>query len=67
MKISIKHLYKYHGCVKQFGNIIIKDFDGQTLASSDKQALNQLAYQVKRILGLASNAKLTLDYKYLLK
>jgi hypothetical protein len=60
-----KVLYKYHGNVKQFGSIIVRDFDGQTLATSEKQALNNLSYQIKRILKLSPNAKVILDSKYL--
>lgn len=58
-------LYKYHGSVKQFNSIIIRDFDGQTLATSEKQALNNLSYQIKRILKLSPTAKLSLDAKKL--
>lgn len=58
-------LYKYHGNVKQFDSIIIRDFDGQTLATSEKQALNNLSYQIKRILKLSPTAKLSLDAKKL--
>lgn len=58
-------LYKYHGSVKQFDSIIIRDFDGQTLATSEKQALNNLSYQIKRILKLSPTAKLSLDAKKL--
>lgn len=58
-------LYKYHGSVKQFNSIIIRDFDGQTLATSEKQALNNLSYQIKRVLKLSPNAKVILDSKYL--
>ena len=60
-----KTLYHYHGNVKQFDSIVIRNFQGQTLACSDKQALNNLAYQVKKILKLAPTAKLSLDSKYL--
>ena len=60
-----KTLYHYHGNVKQFDSIIVRDFDGQTLATSEKQALNNLSYQIKRILKLSPNAKLSLDAKKL--
>ena len=61
-----KTLYHYHGNVKQFDSIVIRNFQGQTLACSDKQALNNFAYQAKKILKLASNAKITLDSKSLI-
>lgn len=61
-----KTLYHYHGNVKQFDSIVICNFQGQTLACSDKQALSNLAYQAKKILKLASNAKVILDSKFLI-
>ena len=61
-----KSIYRYHGNVKQFESIVIRNFQGQTLACSDKQALSNLAYQAKKILKLASNAKITLDSKSLI-
>ena len=61
-----KTLYHYHGNVKQFDSIVIRNFQGQTFACSEKQALNNLAYQAKKILKFASNAKITLDSKSLI-
>lgn len=60
-----KTLYHYHGNVKQFDSIVIRNFQGQTLACSDKQALSNLAYQAKKILKLAPTAKVILDSKCL--
>ena len=57
--------YLYCGPVYYFDRCISTEWIGATMATSDKQAINNLAYQYKRDHGYVPNAKISLSDKYL--
>lgn len=62
-----KFEYNYSGPVCAFGHRICHRWDGTTLATSEKQALNNLSFQYKSMCALSVTTKIELDPKYLQK
>lgn len=60
---STKHKYRYEGPVMLFGKMVINSWRGETIATSEAKAKNNLAYQVKKQLGKASSSSITLPGK----
>lgn len=54
------HIYNYHGPVMSFDKIIANNWYGGTVAISESQARNNLAYQFKKMHGLEPSAKISL-------
>lgn len=62
--------YMYKGPIKQFGKIVVWDWEGTTKAVSPAQALNQLRFQAGAYLGLdvgSHRIKIELDPDNLIK
>ena len=60
-----KYIYRYRGCVKQFGKIINESWTAETSAVSASKALSNLTYRYKKEHGLTSSARIELDKKKL--
>ena len=60
----MKLKYYYDGPVTRWFNPYCH-YSGYTMASSDKQALNNLRGRIKREKGLTMDSKLELNLKYL--
>lgn len=61
-----KMRYRYKGPVLAFGKVISNRWEGETIAVSRKQALNNLSYQFKKDANLAHDrSRVTLMDKYL--
>ena len=58
-----KRFYYYSGPVYYFEKCVIEKWIGKTEAVSEKQAKNNLAYKVKKELGLNPNTVVTLPGK----
>lgn len=56
----MKKLFVYDGPVTRFGNIVTNRWHGSTLAVSEKQARQNLAYHFKMQFGFTANAKVEL-------
>lgn len=52
--------YSYSGPVMEFGACIQNKWEGSTMASSEKQAKNNLAYQWKKKHGRTPDSRITL-------
>ena len=64
--IKKQQLYKYTGAVKRFNKVVISYMEECTMAVSEKQAYNNIAYRAKKKLGLMKTAggiKLTGGFK----
>lgn len=55
-----KQLYVYEGIVKEFDNIVSRDWKGSTYAVSEKKAKSNLAYQYKKTHNKVASTKITL-------
>lgn len=60
-----KHLFRYTGCLFQFGKLVASNFDASTYAVSEKQARNNILFQAKKFLNLVPSAKVELEHDYL--
>ena len=60
----MKLKYYYDGPVARWNDYYCH-YSGYTMASSDKQALNNLRGRIKREKGLTMDSKLELNLKYL--
>lgn len=60
----MKIKYFYDGPVTRWNNFYC-NYSGYTMASSEKQALNNLGGRIKREKGLTMDSKLELNLKYL--
>lgn len=60
----MKLKYYYEGQVTRWNGYYCH-YSGYTMASSDKQALNNLHGRIKREKGLTMDSKLELNLKYL--
>ena len=60
---SSKNLYVYSGAVKCFDNIVADKWYGETYATSESKARNNLAFQYKKENGLEKTAKVTIPGK----
>lgn len=58
-----KQLYVYEGVVKEFDNIISRDWKGSTYAVSEKKAKSNLIYQYKKAHNKVASVKITLPGK----
>ena len=56
LKATGKELYRYTGPVKQFGKVVMDNFETSTLAVSKKKAINNIIYSAKIKLGLNRTA-----------
>lgn len=65
MNASNRKSYSYEGPVFRFETIINPKWKANTIAVSSKQALNNLSHRYKMSVGLAKDAKITLNEKYL--
>ena len=65
MSRTKKYIYRYSGCVKQFGKIICESWTAETSAVSAYKALSNLSYRYKTEHGLTANARVELDKKFL--
>lgn len=52
MEESVKKLYKYEGPIRRFGKVVDSNWEGETRASSPKQALNNFRFKAGKSLGL---------------
>ncbi len=59
----MKKLYSYDGPVMLFDKLIADHWKGQTVASSEKDAKNNLAYQFKMQTNRTANTKISLPGK----
>lgn len=55
-----RHRYEYEGPVEEFGKCICSRWYGTTLATSEKKARSNLAYQFKKEFYKVPGAKITL-------
>lgn len=60
---EVKRLYVYEGIVKEFDNIISRNWKGSTYAVSEKKARSNLAYQYKKSHNKVARTKITLPGK----
>lgn len=60
MKKQMKH-YRVQGNAKSFGEIVKRNIDEETYAVSEAKARNNVAYRIKRKLGLSGDSKLIID------
>lgn len=60
----MKIKFYYEGPVTRWGNPYCR-YSGYTMASSEKQALNNLRGRIKKEKGLTMDSKLELNVKYL--
>lgn len=56
----MKRPYHYSGPVMRFDQCIQTNWEGYTLADSEKKARSNLVYNYKRVNGLLPSAKITL-------
>lgn len=56
-----KKRYRVQGNAKSFGNIVKRNIDEETYAVSEAKARNNIAYRVKRELGLTGDSNLKID------
>ena len=56
----LKYRYAYEGPVLCMDRLVSSKWSGETVAVSEKQARNNLAYQFKKKAGLSPSAKVTL-------
>lgn len=63
MDYQKSNIYRYLGVVKSFDKVISKEWSGETRATSEKAARNNLAYQYKRSHNLTPATKITLQGK----
>ena len=61
-----RYYFVYEGPVMSFGKIIQNKWIYQTKAETISKALNNLAWNYKRINQLKDNFKIELDQKYLI-
>lgn len=54
------NLYAYKGSVKNYDTVVQRDWEGRTIAVSEKKARTNLAYQWKRQHGKTADYKVTL-------
>lgn len=57
----MKSTYHYIGPIKRFGKTVVSDWEDETQAVSEAQALNNLRYKAKKYLKLTSDAKVELN------
>lgn len=58
-----RQLYVYEGIVKEFDNIVSRNWKGSTYAVSEKKAKSNLAYQYKKTHNKVAATKITLPDK----
>lgn len=58
-----QHRYEYDGPVEEFGRCICNRWYGTTLATSEKKARSNLAYQFKKQYNKTPGTKITLPGK----
>lgn len=63
--MSTKYKYYYKGPVRLFDFVVEDDYEASTVAVSEKQAINNLAYQYKKARGYYPNTSYTLYPCYL--
>ena len=56
-----KELYQYKGPVMSFDRCVCMSWEGQTYASSAKEAKRNLIYQYKKEHGLVANSNIKLS------
>lgn len=54
------NLYVYKGSVKNFDTVVQRDWEGRTMATTEKRARTNLAFQWKRQHGRSPNYNVTL-------
>ena len=59
--------YSYCGPVKEFDSLIMNKFEAETVASSEKKARSNFAYQFKKKYNRSANAKISLPGKIIIK
>lgn len=59
--------YSYCGPVKEFDSLIMNKFEAETVASSEKKARSNFAYQFKKKYNRSANAKISLPGKITIK
>ena len=59
----MSNLYSYSGPVTRFGICVANKYSGYTVASSEKQARNNICQQFKKSNGLMPSAKVELPGK----
>lgn len=59
--MSEVHKYVYSGPVKSFGSIVVKNWYGETMATTAKKAKSNLCYQYKKKHGLTPDAVIDLS------
>lgn len=57
------HKYIYDGPVLEFNTVIAEHWKGETMASSEKKARNNLAYQFKQQYNRVARSRITLPGK----
>ena len=55
--------YSYSGPVLYFGKIVAQNWESQTYATSEKQAINNLIFQFKNKMGYIPTVNVTLGKK----
>lgn len=58
-----KVLYRYQGPVLRFNKLVAQNWTGETYATSEKQASNNLAYRFKLAMGLKGSTCIKLAGK----
>lgn len=59
----MKHRYRYQGPVLAFDRLIINNWSGETIATSEKKAKSNLCYKFKKYANLANNTRVSLPGK----
>jgi hypothetical protein len=60
MTENMKYRYRYEGPVMEFDHLIALKWNGETVASSEKEAKNHLVYQFKAQNNRGKNARIIL-------
>lgn len=55
--------YEYNGPVKEFDKVVANNWHAETVASSEKKARSNLAYQFKKAMNKPARSKITLTGK----
>lgn len=56
-----KKVYEFYGSVMLFGKEVRRNWRAQTIAISEKQAINNLLFQARKLLKLGPRTKLELS------
>ena len=63
MRTAKRYVFEYKGAVMHFDQVMKFNWNGKTIATSDKQAKNNLKHQYRMKHGLQENSQISLPGK----